>query len=88
MDSLAGTLRHERDARSSPQQRGSVVIPALSLLGFVVATYLNEHAWLDAALSVLAQLVAARCWNKRHEKHPGTDVDDAVAIRIAVSERR
>jgi hypothetical protein len=30
----------------------------------MAATYINEHAWLDAALSLAAQFWAAKFWDK------------------------
>lgn len=39
-------------------QRGSAGIALLVALSFAAATYLNDAAWLDAAISLASQLAA------------------------------
>ncbi|MEX3915993.1 hypothetical protein AB4Y43_07070 [Paraburkholderia sp. BR10872] len=65
--SLANTLdahaaKHSRrrsHLRDGTHQRGAATIAILSTISFVAATYINDIAWLDAALSIGAQLTAA-----------------------------
>lgn len=40
------------------RQRGNTSLLLLSAIGFIAATYVNEIAWLDAALSCCAQIMA------------------------------
>jgi prephenate dehydratase len=48
-----------RRAPKSRTQRGAAGLLLISAVGFIAATYVNEVAWLDAALSLAAQLSAS-----------------------------
>ncbi|WP_124829222.1 MULTISPECIES: hypothetical protein [unclassified Burkholderia] len=66
LTSLAGKLKSpRRTSATSPRQRGNASLAAITTIGFVAATYLNDYAWLDAALSVAAQVCAARMWGRK-----------------------
>ncbi|MFM0595349.1 hypothetical protein [Paraburkholderia dilworthii] len=54
-------------ARRSNAQRGVASMLMLSAIGFAAATYINEIAWVDAALSIAAQ--AAVAYISRHRKN-------------------
>ncbi|ALP62804.1 hypothetical protein [Paraburkholderia caribensis] len=68
---MAASLSHElrtlanaldahakRNSRRKTHQRGYAPLAVLASLSFVAATYFNDIAWLDAALSLAAQLTA------------------------------
>jgi hypothetical protein len=48
-------------------QRGAAAISIASALAFGAATYINEYAWLDAALTLAAQIFAAHFWGRPHK---------------------
>lgn len=54
-------LRHGR----APSQRGIAAVSLLSAIAFMAATYINEYAWLDAVLSLVAQVCAAYFGRRR-----------------------
>lgn len=65
LDAISATInRNSGRRRSAPLQKGYALIPVISAIGFMAATYLNEYAWLDAALSLAAQLCAVRFWKR------------------------
>ncbi|WP_213778858.1 hypothetical protein [Caballeronia sp. dw_276] len=53
-------------AQQPPRQRGFVTTAGLIAIAFAAATYINDIAWLDAALSIAGQIVATYAW-KRHD---------------------
>jgi len=66
LDHLSATLRgNSRHADPLAPDGGIAVTTLLISLSFVAATYINQAAWLDATLSVAAQLVAAKTWRRR-----------------------
>ncbi|MBY4866764.1 hypothetical protein K6W76_09610 [Burkholderia anthina] len=65
LTSLVGKLKSpRRPSATSPRQGGNASLAAITTIGFVAATYLNDYAWIDAALSVAAQVCAARMWGR------------------------
>jgi hypothetical protein len=56
--------RNTKRRRSGPAQQGLALLPVVSAVAFMAATYINDYAWLDAALSLAAQLCAAIFWRK------------------------
>lgn len=64
--SLAGKLKSpRRPSATPPRQGGNASLAAITAIGFIAATYVNDYAWLDAALSVAAQVCAARMWGRK-----------------------
>jgi hypothetical protein len=65
LDDLATSLaKRSRSAAPRGRQDGGLALSVISALAFMAATYINEHAWLDAALSLAAQFWAAKFWDK------------------------
>jgi len=65
LTSLSKTInRTIREQRGTLGQDGTALLPFVSAIAFMAATYVNEHAWLDAALSLAAQFCAARLWKR------------------------
>lgn len=56
LDRHASTPPRTRNRR---RQRGSGIAILISAVGFIAATYINDVAWIDAVLSLAAQIVAA-----------------------------
>ncbi|MFL9899038.1 hypothetical protein PQR71_12890 [Paraburkholderia fungorum] len=65
LNALSATInRNTNRQRRDPAQGGSVLFPVITAIGFMAATYINEYAWLDAALSLAAQLCASHFWKR------------------------
>lgn len=73
LDQLATRLRlHAKRRPVRPTMRGAASVTAIATLAFAMVTYVNDIAWLDATLSLVAQITAA--WlatpNKRRPRYP------------------
>lgn len=63
LETLANALRARRPNRKpKPKWRGSVSVQLAATIAFMAATYMNDIAWLDAVLSLFAQLTAGYFW--------------------------
>jgi hypothetical protein len=76
LEQLASRLRLHAKRRSvRPKIEGSASIATIAALAFAAMTYINDIAWLDAALSVAAQITTA--WlgrsRKRARRYPHAD---------------
>ncbi|MFM0660114.1 hypothetical protein [Paraburkholderia sediminicola] len=76
LDQLSARLRlHAKRRPIRTKIRGAVSIAALTVLAFTAMTYVNDIAWIDAALSLAAQITAA--WlvrsDKRAQRYPHTE---------------
>src|SRR5471032_85920 len=66
LDRLSATLRGDSRHADPRAPDGGIAVTALLVsLSFVAATYINQAAWLDATLSIAAQLIAAKTWRRR-----------------------
>jgi hypothetical protein len=60
LDQLSQRLRlHAQREPPRPKHRGAAPIAVVCALGFAALTYVNDVAWIDAALSIAAQLASA-----------------------------
>ncbi|MFM0736792.1 hypothetical protein PQQ51_06060 [Paraburkholderia xenovorans] len=60
LDQLSQRLRlHAQRESPKPRHQGSTSLAIVFALGFAALTYVNDIAWIDAALSVAAQLTSA-----------------------------
>jgi hypothetical protein len=60
LDQLSQRLRlHAQRKSPKPKHRGAAPIAIVCALSFAALTYVNDIAWIDAALSIAAQLVSA-----------------------------
>lgn len=60
LDGLSNTVRmHALAPRRRPHQGGFVNISFALMLGFIAADFINQVAWIDAALMLAAQLIAS-----------------------------
>ncbi|MEM5461604.1 hypothetical protein VSR69_43605 [Paraburkholderia phytofirmans] len=60
LDQLSQRLRlHAQRESPKPRHQGSASLAIVFALGFAALTYVNDIAWIDAALSVAAQLTSA-----------------------------
>ncbi len=76
LEQLASRLRlHAKRRPVRPKIEGAASITTVAALAFAATTYINDIAWLDAALSVAAQLTAAWfvCRRKSTHGYPHAD---------------
>lgn len=60
LDQLSHRLRlHAQRESPKPKHRGAAPIAIVCALSFAALTYVNDIAWIDAALSIAAQLASA-----------------------------
>jgi hypothetical protein len=77
LETLANALLLRRSGRTpKPKWRGSLSFQLAACLAFMAATYLNDIAWLDALLSLLAQLSASYFWRLDRKFRARTDSSD------------
>lgn len=70
LEQLASSLRRRRAVRKSKtRDHGFGSLYLIAAIGFMAATYINEYAWLDAALSLFAQLAASRYGRRASDIH-------------------